>query len=349
MAVAHGGNIFAVAGRSGVAWQEVLDFSASINPMGPSPAAREAMLAAMDRVVHYPEPSAARLRERLAANWGVPAEKILMGAGATALLFDWCRWVGAGVIAAPAFGEFHRAWPGAALCRVDDAATWPEEGPVVLTRPANPTGTLVDAEVVREFARGRRGPVLVDESFIDFCDAESVTGAAGGNLFVLRSLTKFWALPGLRIGALLGDVRELALRRGPWAVNAMAEAAALASLVDYGHFERSHEFVRSEGEWLAAALDGLPGVRVAPRTANFLYCEVGRAGGEVAGVSGDVAGTVDVVGRGVELVEFARARQVLLRDCSDWPGLPGNAIRVAVRPRWENEILLAVCKEFLCA
>ena len=331
----HGGNIFAVAERAGVAWQEVLDFSASINPLGPSPAARAAMLAAVDRVVHYPEPTAARLRERLAAHWSVRAEKILMGAGATELLFDWCRWVGVGTIAAPAFGEFHRAWPGAALCRVEDAATWPEEGPVVLTRPANPTGTLVDAAVVREFASRRRGPVLVDESFIDFCDAQSLTTAAVGNLYVLRSLTKFWALPGLRIGALVGDVEELARRRVPWAVNTMAEAAALASIDDRAHFEKSRKFVRNEGEWLAAELGGLPGVRVAPRTANFLYCDVDRVGGGVA--------------RAGELVEFARARQVLLRDCSDWPGLPGDALRVAVRARWENEILLMVCREFLCA
>ena len=86
--------------------------------------------------------------------------------------------------------------------------------------------------------------------------------------------------------------------------------------------------MRAEGDWLARQLGALPGVEVAQRTANFLYCEMARAR---------------------ELAAFARERQLLLRDCSDWPGLPASALRVAVRPRWENEILIQVCKEFLCA
>ncbi|MEP7365701.1 MAG: aminotransferase class I/II-fold pyridoxal phosphate-dependent enzyme [Acidobacteriota bacterium] len=324
----HGGNIFSVAAEEGVAWQQVLDFSASINPLGPSPAAREAMLAAIDRVAHYPEPSAAHLRESLAAQWNVTAARILMGAGATELLFDWCRWVGPGTIAAPAFGEFHRAWPTAKLCQIDDISTWPAEGPFVLTRPANPTGVLLDAALVEDFARQRSDAVLVDESFIDFCDAESLTARAKGNLFVLRSLTKFWALPGLRIGVLVGDTGGLAARRGPWAVNTIAEAAALASLSDRTHFATSRELVRSEREWLAKQLSELPGMIVSRPTANFLYCESAQA---------------------AELVAFARKRHLLLRDCSDWPGLSQRAFRVAVRPRWENEILVHVCREFLCA
>jgi len=323
----HGGNIFSEAAAAGIEWQQMLDFSASINPLGPSPAAREAMLASIDRVVHYPEPTAAGLRERLAERWDVPAERILLGSGATELLFDWCRWAGPGTIAAPAFGEFHRAWPGAARCRIDDPGTWPQQGALVLTRPANPTGVLVKAAFVREFAQRRSGRVLVDESFIDFCDAESLTSSAEGNLFVLRSLTKFWALPGLRIGALVGDVDELAGRRGPWAVNTVAEAAALASLADCAHFDKTREFVRAEGDWLAARLRALPGVTVTAPSANFLYCETARAS---------------------ELAAFARRRHVLLRDCSNWPGLPQSAIRVAVRPRWESKILIQVCKEFLC-
>ena len=328
MAVTHGGNIFSVAAREGVAWQQVLDFSASINPLGPSPAAREAILAAVDRIAHYPERTALALRERLAAEWGVGPEQVIAGNGATELLFDWCRYFGTGTIAAPAFGEFHRAWPEARICLLAEPETWPADGPLVLTRPANPTGTLLDCEVVLRYARGRSAAVLVDESFLDFCEAESLTSRAGGNLYVLRSLTKFWALPGLRIGALAGDVSALATLRPPWSVNALAEAAALASIDDRAHAARTRAFVRSEAGWLAKELGQLPGLRVWPPVANYLYVETARA---------------------AELTAFAAKRRVLLRDCSEWPGFEGAAVRVAVRKRWENEILIRVCGECLCA
>ncbi|MFN0102920.1 MAG: pyridoxal phosphate-dependent aminotransferase [Bryobacteraceae bacterium] len=328
MAVTHGGNIFSVAAREGVAWQQVLDFSASINPLGPSAAAREAILSTLDRIVHYPERTSRGLRERLAAEWGVLPDQVLVGNGATELLFDWCRYFGTGTIAAPAFGEFHRAWPEARICSLTEPGTWPADGPLVLTRPANPTGTLLASDMVMQYAQGRTNPVLVDESFLDFCEAESLTSRARGNLFVLRSLTKFWALPGLRIGALVGDVGSFARFRPPWPVNALAEAAALASIDDRPHAARTRAFVKREAAWLAGELNQLPGVRVWPPAANYLYVETPRA---------------------TELTAFAAARRMLVRDCTGWPGFGGAAVRVAVRPRWENEVLIAVCKECLCA
>ena len=327
MAVTHGGTIFSVASQEGIAWQQVLDFSASINPLGPSSAAREAIYSAVDRIAHYPERTSLDLRERLAGEWGVRPEQVMAGNGATELLFEWCRHFGTGTIAAPAFGEFHRAWPEARICLLAERDSWPADGPVVLTRPANPTGHLIDADTVLRYSRGRTGPVLVDESFLDFCEAESLTSRAGGNLFVLRSLTKFWALPGLRIGALVGDVEALAKVRAPWPVNALAAAAALASLADCEHAARTRAFVRAESGWLAGELAQLPGLHVWAPVANYLFVETPRA---------------------TELTSFAARRRVLLRDCSDWPGFANSAIRVAVRKRWENEILIGVCRECLC-
>ncbi|WP_031499429.1 pyridoxal phosphate-dependent aminotransferase [Bryobacter aggregatus] len=321
MAVTHGGNIFAVAETNGIAWQQVLDFSASINPLGPSPAAREAILCALDRMVHYPERTSHPLRERLAAEWGVAAQNIIVGNGATELLFDWCRHYPDGSIAAPAFSEFHRAWPKANYFDLTDRDTWPATGPVVITRPANPTGYIAALESVQHYASGRRDAVLVDESFLDFTSAASVANLAIPNLFVLRSLTKFWALPGLRIGALVGNLDAIAAQRPPWPVNALAEAAALASLADREHAQKTRAFVEREREWLRGQLQGLPS------EANYLTISTPRAG---------------------ELVAYAAARNVLIRDCGNWPGWDFEGVRVAVRKRWENEILVQLIQEFAC-
>lgn len=326
--ITHGGNIFAAAGQQGVSWKQVLDFSASINPLGPSPAAKEAILSALDRIAHYPDRTSWPLRERLALEWGVRPEMLIAGNGATELLFDWCRHFGTGIIAAPAFSEFHRAWPEAQLCLLADPSTWPDKGPLVLTRPANPTGKLIDCETVLRYSQSRRDAVLVDESFIDFCSSESLTAQAGGNLYVLRSLTKFWALPGLRIGVLVGDVDILAASRPPWAVNALAEAAALASIEDRQHAASSIAFVKEERSWLARELGALPGLKVWDPTANFLFAEVPTS---------------------AEWTRFASARGVLIRDCVGWPGFDVKGLRMAVRKRWENEILVSVLKDYLCA
>lgn len=328
MAITHGGNIFSAAAEAGLPWQQVLDFSASINPLGPSPAAREAILCALDQIVHYPDRTALALRQRLAAEWRVASGQIIVGNGSTELLYDWCRHMGAGVIAAPAFGEFHQAWPHAVLCDLTRPQTWPTRGPLVLTRPANPTGTLLEADVVLDFARKRSDPILVDESFIDFCDAPSLVPHAHGNLYVLRSLTKFFALPGLRVGALVGSLSELEQSRPPWSVNALAAAAALAALDDSEHASRSKAFVKEEADWLAGRLAALPGVRVWPPSANFLYLQTAHASG---------------------LVHHAKQHNILVRDCSHWPGFAHPSVRIAVRRRWENTILLQLCEEFLCA
>jgi len=332
MGVTHGGDIFAAAERRGVPWQQVLDFSASINPLGPSPRVKAAILSSLDRIAHYPSIHASELRFRLAREWGIAEEQILTGNGALDLLRDVCAYFPEGHLAVPVFSEFHRLWPNALLCRADDAASWPTQGTLVVTRPVNPTGCLIDAEIVIAHLHRSNTTILVDESFIDFSGATSLVGltAEFPRLLVLRSLTKFYALPGLRVGALVGHletVEPLSRLRPPWAVNTLAEQAALAALDDRDHAEATRKFVQQERTWLAAEFAALPRTKVWPSEANYIYIEIPYA---------------------AKLVEFAAQRNILIRDCTGWPGCERSGIRVAVRRRWENERLLAVWKEFLC-
>ena len=332
MGITHGGDIFGAAERRGVPWQQVLDFSASINPLGPSPRVKEAILSSLDRIAHYPSLHASDLRLRLAREWGIAEEQILTGNGAVDLLRDVCASFPEGHLAVPVFSEFHRLWPNALLYRVDDAASWPKQGALVVTRPVNPTGSLIDAEVIIAYLRRSKATVLVDESFIDFSSAASMVGltAEFPRLLVLRSLTKFHALPGLRVGALVGHpvtVERLSRLRPPWAVNTLAEQAALAALDDREHAEATRKFVQQERAWLARKIAASPEVRIWSSEANYVYVETAYA---------------------ADLVRFAAQRNILIRDCTGWPGCERSGIRVAVRRRWENERLLAVWKEFLC-
>lgn len=327
MAMTHGGNIFASAEQAGVAWQQMLDFSASINPLGPSPRVREAILASLDRIEHYPDKTSTLLRRRLAELWSLAPEQVLCGNGATDLLSTFCQVYTKGHLAAPCFNEFHRLWPQALICRLEEPSTWPRDGVLVITRPANPTGFLIDAEAVLRHVRESAATVLVDESFIDFTEAPSLVAATRTTLrlLVLRSLTKFYALPGLRVGALAAHpsvIPQLEARRLPWAVNALAEQAALAAMADTAHQEAGRLLVRQEREWLAARLPARPS------QANYVYIETPRAS---------------------QFAHYAAQRQVLVRDCTGWPGLAQPAIRIAVKHRWQNEILVDLWKEFPCS
>jgi threonine-phosphate decarboxylase len=323
----HGGNVFAVARRRGWDWRSIADFSASINPLGPSPAVAPALQESFDRLVHYPETDALALRTALAGHWHTAPENLLVGNGATDLIHFFGRqWDGPVYLAAPVFSEFPRAFPGAVTVPFH-ARAWPRDGLVVVTRPANPTGALPDLA-------DYDGPLLVDESFIEFTAAPSLLPQVQHrpHLYVLRSLTKFFAIPGLRAGALAGPAETIQAwqsQREPWTLNVLAEAAVQASLADPEHARRTVAFVEHERAWLRDHLAALPGVRPWPGTANFLLLELD--------------------GPAAPLVAALEDRRILARDCSGWAGVPpAHALRVAVRPRAENQRLLNALREVLC-
>lgn len=335
--VKHGGNVFAFSRNRGWDWHDVLDFSASINPLGPAPGVSRAICAAVDRIVHYPEREPAILQQALSKTWQVPASCVMTGNGATELLhfFARVRRFSHVTLAAPAFSEFHRAYPKATLVDAARSQTWPDSGLFVLTQPANPTGHIFDPEWLESYLRATSHAVLVDESFLDFTGLRSMARLIEERplLYVLRSLTKFYALPGLRLGALLAareEIERLQTYREPWQVNVLAEAAVLAALDDPHHTARTIEFVNSEREWLCTRINELDRVSCQPSAANYLWTRLDYPAAPLA--------------------RFLEDRRILIRDCTGWPGLPAEpSVRVAVRTRAENEVLLAAWKEFPCA
>jgi threonine-phosphate decarboxylase len=324
MSIQHGGNLFEIARDRGWNWREIADFSASINPLGPSPAVFDAIRGALERIVHYPEREPLALRRALAEQWNVDEAQIILGNGATELLHWFARVVphDGVTLAVPVFSEFHRAFPGARRVPAADPSRWPRKGLLVLTQPNNPTGAALDAAAIDKASAS----LLLDESFVDFTGLPSAAGRPG--VWVLRSLTKFYALPGLRIGALIGPrdaVERLRPLREPWHVNVLAEAAALAALADHDHSRRTLDFVREERRYLETWLP----VRPEPSTANYLFIRLPHSA--------------------APLCAHLLDRKILVRDCAGTPGVKGPAIRVAVRRRAENERLIGAWKEFSCA
>jgi len=333
--IIHGGNLFAICAQRGWDWREVLDLSASINPLGPAPAVRSAVESALDRIAYYPSQLAGELEEALAAHWRLPAHQIMAGGGATELLHFVARsgWTGPTALVTPVWSEFYRAFPHALKLSIHEPERWPQRGLLVLSQPVNPTGEALPVEILRRAIAGREGPVLIDESFIEFTGLESALPWTEHhpNLLVLRSFSKFQALPGLRVGALVGSqewMDRLGRHRMPWQVGTLAEAAVRAAIADTAHAEATRTLLDEERRFLLEALSELPGLHPAESVANFLFVASDRPARAIA--------------------EWFLERKIILRVCTGLPGVSGEAFRLAIRTRPENQRFLDAAREYFC-
>ncbi len=348
----HGGNIYQGQAPAG-GW---LDFSANINPLGLSPTVREVLQENLDDIVHYPDPAGRALKAAIAAHYQVPEDGIVLGNGATELFYLFFHVMRPKNVClpVPSFGEYERSAlaVGASVdyFPLDEAAgfTLPTErlrphlevaDCVVLGNPNNPAGSMIPAEDVERLAATAQKAVtflLVDESFMDFRDdVERYTVRAFldryENLLLIQSLTKFYALPGLRLGFAVASpalARRLEAGKDPWNVNHLAQKAGVAALSDVTYQNASRACVRRERLSLAEELRGIDGLYVYEPTVNYILLRLPERWG-----------TATV------FAEKMRAEGILVRDCSNYPGLDSRFLRVAVRDLASNQRLLAAFRK----
>lgn len=345
--VEHGGARLAELRSLGLRPDEVIDFSASVNPYGPSPRVVAALRSTeLDR---YPDPDCTLLVEALARHLDLPPDWILPGNGATELLravaFAWSG-PGRGIaMLEPSFGEYRAAAEAVGadivplpldaefqldLNRTERTIAASAPSLLYLCNPNNPTGTsLSQYEIERLLAAVGSATVVLDEAFIGFVaqawDVRPLL-AQHRNLVVVRSMTKEYALTALRLGYALGQPESLgALRRllPPWSVNGLAQAAGVAALDDGAHLERSLARLAQAKEILVRGLNRI-GLAPLAGAANFVLVNV-RNGRAVRS---------DLLKRGL-----------LVRDCASF-GLPEH-IRLAVRRPGECRRLCAALAEVL--
>ncbi len=354
----HGGNVYEAARTSGRASNRFVDFSASINPLGPSPVAVRALRHSLPQLIHYPDPDCVTLRLALAERWRLASDQIVVGNGSSELIHLLPRALGIrhALLIGPTFSEYARAVALAGgkvsylhARRSEDyrpplelvlQAVRRSRRPVdtiFLCNPNSPTGQAVPAESVRKLVQAaarRRLRVVVDETFVEYCADRSVLCDArrSANLLVLRSFTKFYAMPALRLGYLVGAAPLIQLIRSlqpPWSVNMPAQAYAVAALGDRRYVGRSLAYMQRERTSFVMNLMALPGVRVYPSEANFLLLELPAS-------------------RSARVCAATLARQgLLIRDCSSVPGLNRRTVRVAVRRLVQNRRLTAALRQWL--
>lgn len=341
----HGGNIYQ--------YKEAADFSANINFHGMPQSVKEAAHAAIEKSIHYPDPDSHSLKAVLADREGVPESAVICGNGAAELMFAlaMAKRPRKAVLAQPCFFEYEQALTavGCTLVHVplkkEDgfqvgmafAEQIPEDADlVILGNPNNPTGQCVPRPVLEQVLATchRIGSMLmVDESFFDFLIPEDqertldCTGIAGEDpsVFVLKSFTKMYAMPGLRFGyAICADTELLAKMRSgmqPWNVSLPAQAAARAAASEVEFAKETARQTAENRSWMLGQLRK-QGVTVYGSVTNYLLLE----GPE-------------------DLQERCLAKGYLIRDCSNFRTLCKGYYRICIRSQEENEALLAVLGE----
>ncbi|WP_299485505.1 threonine-phosphate decarboxylase CobD [Acaryochloris sp. IP29b_bin.137] len=350
----HGGNLAWAADLAGCSPHSILDFSASINPLGPPQTAISAVQAHLDTLTTYPDPSCKAICQTLSRIHQLPMNWFLPGNGSAELLTWACRDLAqlpATAMVTPAFADYRRALnafqaqirsfsldfkagqndslPGLmdqVLTSIGQSTEISESG-LLLNNPHNPTGQILSLNqterLLNQFAW-----VVVDEAFMDFVPSQDQFSLIPKiqdfpNLIILRSLTKFYSLPGLRLGYAVGHPDHLQRWqqwRDPWSVNSLAMAAGVAVLED-------HAFQTQTMHWLPHARSQLMtglierGFRPYQSAANFLL----------------VATDVSVPSLQEVLLKH---HQILIRDCLSFPELGEHFFRVAVRTPEENQRLL---------
>lgn len=353
----HGGNVWEAAKAMGLQPEKVLDFSASLNPLGMPQGAVDAIKDALRKGLAqpYPDPGAAELRHGLASYYGVSAQEVVPGNGSTEFIYLIPRLLrpATALIVEPAFSEYRTALKLTG-CRVDSFNLKESDGfsldparlkkaldkkrydLLYVSNPANPTGVLTSTDVIAGIARycKRSGTTVVaDEAFLDFCQAQSVKAEATrlGNLIVLRSMTKYFAMAGLRLGALVGHrdtVKKLAIHVPPWSVNTLAALAAIAALQDMDFRRRTRLLITREMPFLADGINAITGLRAYPGAANYLMVKItgGRA-------------------KAAALRDRLFEKGVLIRDLGNFSGLENGYFRVCVKKRRDNGILLRALRQ----
>lgn len=357
----HGGDVYAASRELGCDLARVIDFSASINPLGPSPSVWRAITQARHMVLHYPDSECWELRHALAKQWACDPGHIAVGNGSTELIhaLPHAFKIHHLLVVQPTFSEYaasmvraggrvttvcadrreQYALPIDRLCRLLQAQTKGSRAidGVVLCNPNSPTGQACGADDVLKLAQvaQRRGIwLIVDETFVDYCQERSILPLASSwsRVVILRSMTKFYGLPGLRVGyAVAGSpvVRRLREQLPPWSVNVLGQVAALAALRDRSHAQKSLQFMTKERTRFVRQLAALPGCAVMPAHANYIFLELpsGRHASQVS----------------------ARLRRegLLIRDCSAVPGANARSLRIAVRLRRDNDRLMKALSQLL--
>ncbi len=339
----HGGNIHRFLAEDDRQSPPLLDFSANINPLGPPAWLRSLINRELHLCSHYPEPTGASVAAAVSAHYGVDERLIVPANGTTELLYLLPRITAAKrvIIPVPCYVDYLKVFESLDvevvtvplssedLFKIDTERLGALLGggeTVIFGNPANPTGTLLDdAEIIGCASAHPDTLFVIDEAFRDFSTPCTTIGGRLENIITLNSLTKFYAIPGLRAGfGIFPEPYRAAIKRfiPPWSMNVLSQKVAVEALSDSAYQERSVVLCNKLRSKLQLELSGFDQLKTYDSKANYLLIEL------VRGHSAE------------DIYRKLLDKRILIRRCGNYPGLGDRFIRVAVKDKEENRRLI---------
>ncbi|HBE76778.1 MAG TPA: threonine-phosphate decarboxylase [Firmicutes bacterium] len=353
----HGGNVYKAAARFGLDREALLDFSANINPLGTPEILQGLLREKVAELNQYPDPDSMNLRTSIARYLSVPAEKIIIGNGASeiiSLLFGTLKPRKV-LLVTPTFSEYEQAAIRAGAMIeyffLQSAADFQADldllakkvrtvDCLMICNPNNPTSTLLTVEQLRFLAEAATQSgisMIVDEAFIELTPGGNNNSlvaylAEYPTLFLIRAFTKIFAVPGLRVGYGLGDpalTRRMKGNQPPWSVNLLADCIADFLPQAGAYLEQTQDWLNVELKWIAESFRQIPFLKVFEPRANFILAEI----------------VSDL--KASDLQERLVKQGILIRNAGNFQGLNEKYFRVAVRDRESNLVLINRLRKIL--
>lgn len=324
---------------------ELVDFSSNINPLGPPKGLYEKLIQGFESLTAYPDIHYRKLKGSISRYLNCDIENILVGNGAVEIIDNFIVEGKRIATTMPAFGEYSlraRAH-GKPLVKIpygrdfkidlDKIKENIREGDlIILGNPNNPTGLRIEEDTLVEVYRIVEevgAYLLLDEAFYEFCpydyDSIQIFKEFGyRNIGIIRAATKFFALPGIRLGyacASIEKVKEIGKIELPWSINSLADIAGQHIFLDGEYIERSKEYIEGEREYMLGELSSISGIVVYPTSTNYILIKLNSWDEEY-------------------VFKHFLSRGIVIRKCSSFSGLNRQYIRVAIKDRKNNMRLI---------
>ena len=346
--IVHGGNVEEISRKYKINSEEIVDFSANINPSGLNKNVKNAMINALDKIEKYPDISYFNLKKSISDYENIDIKNLVLGNGAAEVIFNIIRGLKPKkvLLPAPTFSEYEEA-----VLSIDGSIEYyhlKEEDNfklnnelinslnesidmIFICNPNNPTGVLTKNTFIEKLAKKgleTKTTIVIDESFLDFLNSEEEYTSKYllqkyENIIIIKSLTKFFAMPGIRIGYGISKNEEFISLINkvtvPWTVNVVASEGTIQALKEEDYIRHSIEYVEKEKNYLYNNLKQIENIKVFKPSVNFIMFKILN---------------------NLDLKEEMMKHSILIRSCSNYEGLNSSFYRIAVRTREENEKII---------
>lgn len=349
----HGADINSAAELYGLEADKIIDFSSNINPF---------IVDSMDKIVavgvgslqKYPDIKYRRLRKNISDYLGVDDSQVIPGNGATEIIYLLMRNLsGRLAIINPTFSEYRKGAEIAGLSVVDFVMDWKKDfkldldeiyrrkdefDSIFICNPNNPDGSVREIKKLLEFAEKEGKLLIVDETFIEFAYSEKDRSLVNmveksKNLFIIRAVTKFFGIPGIRLGYGISSNRELLQKmydeKEPWTINSFADSASDFIFKEEEYIRKSKEYFSKERVCMINEINKIDGIKAFNSDANFIL------------VRFENRNVLDVK------ENLLKRAGLLIRDASNFIGLDSSFARVAIKNHEQNTVLVDALRSVL--